>query len=76
MGETEYVEVEVHCLHDTPDSILVVPADKYEADESKISGAHKHWIPRSQLGDSVVHEKGDSGSMELPEWLAEKEGLV
>ncbi len=77
MGDTEYVEVEVHCIADTPDAILIVPADKYFADQRKIREMHKHWIPRSQLGCRwPVHEKGDSGSMEIPEWMAVKEGLV
>jgi hypothetical protein len=35
------------------------------------------WIPKSQLDDdSEVFEKGGSGKLVIPRWLAQKAGLI
>jgi hypothetical protein len=35
------------------------------------------WLPRSQLQDGTeVEDRGDSGTVVLPEWLAVEKGLV
>ena len=35
------------------------------------------WIPKSQIEESSeVAEVGDCGVLEIPQWLAEKAGLV
>ena len=37
----------------------------------------KHWIPRSVVHeDSEVSSEGDTGTIVLQRWFAEKEGLV
>ena len=40
-------------------------------------GARKHWIPKSVVHeDSEVSSEGDTGTIVLIRWFAEKEGLV
>jgi hypothetical protein len=35
------------------------------------------WIPKSVIDDdSEVHSEGDIGTLVVPEWFAEKEGLT
>lgn len=41
-----------------------------EIDDQKI------WVPRSQLDVGNDWEEGDEGTIEVPQWLAENEGLV
>ncbi len=37
----------------------------------------EHWIARSQISEeSEVREKGDSGTLIISRWLAEKAGLL
>jgi hypothetical protein len=37
----------------------------------------KHWIPKSVVHeDSEVSSEGDTGTIVLQRWFAEKEGLV
>ena len=37
----------------------------------------KHWIPKSVVReDSEVSSEGDTGTMVIMRWFAEKEGLV
>ena len=37
----------------------------------------KHWIPKSVVNeDSEVSSEGDTGTIVLQRWFAEKEGLV
>jgi len=37
---------------------------------------HKTWLPRSQIVDGYDLDVGDSGSIEVAEWLAVDKGLV
>jgi hypothetical protein len=40
-------------------------------------GEHQEWVPRSQIGRaSEVQEKGDKGSILIPEWLAKEKGFI
>jgi hypothetical protein len=42
----------------------------------RIEGAD-YWIPFSQIGeDSTVWEKGDSGTLVIPAWLAKSKGII
>lgn len=64
MGETVYITVD-EVRRETDKAILCVIDDE------------KVWIPKSQIGeDSAVTELGDSGELEIPEWLAIEKGLV
>lgn len=33
------------------------------------------WLPWSQISESNIQEKGDSGWIVIPQWLADKKGL-
>lgn len=40
-------------------------------------GDNGNWIPKSVIDDdSEVYQKGDEGTLVLPEWFALKEGLI
>ena len=40
-------------------------------------GTTTAWIPRSQIAaTSEVQDKGDRGTLRIPEWLAKSKGLV
>ena len=40
-------------------------------------GDKKHWIPKSVVDeDSEVSSEGDTGTITIMRWFAEKEGLV
>jgi hypothetical protein len=40
-------------------------------------GNRQEWVPKSQIGrDSEVQEKGDKGSILIPEWLAKEKGFI
>lgn len=34
------------------------------------------WIPRSQIVEGDLEDKGDSGEIEIPEWLATEKGIA
>lgn len=56
---------DVVCKRQTPKAILVV-----------IKGA-EHWIPQSQIDDdSEVYKDGDTGTLIIKSWFAEKLGLT
>lgn len=38
-------------------------------------GAKEVWIPKSQISDEV-EENGQTTAIFIPEWLAEREGIV
>lgn len=41
------------------------------------NGTIEGWIPRSMIGiKSEVKEKGDSGRLLIPKWLAEERGFI
>lgn len=62
-GESVDVEVE-EVVKTTAKAILVL----VEGEE--------YWIPRSQIeGDFATAKEGDSGTMIIPQWLADQEGL-
>jgi hypothetical protein len=58
------MEVEVEVMHVTEKAMLL-----------KIAG-DEHWVPRSQIEEPEVEEKGDVGTVLLSKWIAGKLGLV
>lgn len=67
MNSHELVEVEITdpVEVETPKAIMFT----HEGEE--------FWIPKSQIGnDSEVQGKGDTGTLIIPEWLAEEKGLI
>ena len=38
-------------------------------------GNEEHWVPRSQIEESDVSEKGDKGTVVLSTWITDKIGL-
>lgn len=64
----EIVYFEVRVKRVTDRALLVV----VEEDESLTE-----WIPKSQLhADTEVKDKGDTGVLAIPRWLAEERDLV
>jgi len=63
---------------DDPVEIYVeeVLADTDEAILCLVDGDTEAWIPRSQLLYTEVEEEGDSGNIEIPEWLAIDRELI
>ncbi len=39
-------------------------------------GFEEHWVPRSQIRNSEVCSRGDSGHIEVTRWWAEKAGIL
>jgi hypothetical protein len=72
MGKDFTVELEVEVLAVSENSIKVQVADVEEP----------VWLPKSEIDgdaselDPYACEKGDSGTIHIPEWLATNEGLV
>ncbi len=62
------VEIEnVLAVHEKGKGLLV----EIDGDEETV------WIPKSLISsDSEVYEKGTSGTLIIPEWLAEEKGLI
>ncbi len=55
---------DVHCTGETAKAICV-----------RIEGV-RHWIPKAVLGmDNEVNAEGESGTLHVATWFAEKEGL-
>lgn len=62
MGRTETVVLTLEVLRQTAKAILVTDGDI------------EVWLPKSQLEEWPA--VGKTGEIEVPEWLAEKKGLV
>ena len=64
--ENQVVEIEdVTCTKETEKAILVEVQNE------------EFWIPKSLIADtSEVNCKGDEGTLVIPEWFAEKEGIT
>lgn len=64
--DDEVVEVELHCHAETPKAMLLsTTGDESEAE----------WTPKSQ----ILHKgakKGESGSFEVKEWIAKRNGFI
>ena len=58
----EFDDVEV--MHVTAKAMLL-----------KFYGNEEHWVPKSQIEDTDLAEKGDVGSVTLSTWIADKLGL-
>jgi hypothetical protein len=57
------VEVDVEVRRETEKAYLVFCVDK------------EHWIPKSQISDTV-EENGKITAVFIPEWLANEKGLI
>ena len=70
MGQDRFEPIEV--------SVDVVLAETDKAIGFKDPGDDElTWIPKSQICDeSEVNEKGDSGTLVIPYWLAFDKGLI
>lgn len=63
--ETETIE-DVECIDETPLAIQIL-----------INEEICYWVPKSLIhDDSEVRKRGDKGSIVLPVWFCEQEGLV
>ena len=58
------VELEVDDVLAVTDSAVLCEIDGDE-----------YWLPWSQISDAEIADKGDSGTIVIPRWLAEKHGL-
>jgi len=66
MGNSDWAEFEdAECIKETDKAILVtIDGDEY-------------WIPSSLVSDdSEVWKEGDTGTLVIPQWLAEERGLA
>lgn len=64
-----------HVVKETDLALGLVEADDIEAGEAGLSPLV--WVPRSLLEDgNELHVTGDTGTLVVPEWWAEQEGLV
>jgi len=59
----ELVEIFCEKKHETPSAILINEGD------------NDIWIPKSQISN-IEEGKGDYITIEIPEWLANKNGLI
>lgn len=62
-------------------NLVDITVDEVEAETAKAimvtDGFKTVWIPKSQIAEtSEVQEKGDSGNLRIPEWLAKEKGLI
>lgn len=62
----EYIELSVEFVHETEKAVLVDDAGS------------KVWIPKSLLDgwEDNARERGDVVEVSVPEWFAEKEGMI
>ncbi len=51
-------------LHETDNAVLIETEDEEE-----------HWIPFSQV-EAMHHTHGDSGEIEMTQWIAQQKGLI
>jgi hypothetical protein len=42
----------------------------------KFPDGEEHWIPKSQIEETSVDEKGDTGTVVLKKWICEQRGLI
>jgi hypothetical protein len=71
---TDYTIDNVTCTAVSSKAILVECADCEEFEDSS-DGEGKCWIPRSQImSESEVRDLGDTGTLSVSSWLAEKKG--
>lgn len=73
MGEQRKVELCVTYLFHTASAVLITD-DDWEDPEAK-----KTWIPRSQIGYDGRYgdlKEGEAITIEVPEWLAKRDGLI
>jgi len=61
----EPTEIYVNNVIKVTDKAMLVEVDGEE-----------HWLPLSQISDSEVEERGESGFLYIPMWLAEEKELV
>ena len=59
----ENVELFIQVIHETDDALLVD------------DGTKRVWLPTSQIY-SIEEEREGYATIEIPEWLAEKKGLI
>lgn len=62
----ELVSVEVRILNETDAAWLITPGAKHKA----------NWVPKSQVKFEDRHEIKDFHVMQVPEWLAQRAGLI
>lgn len=66
--EAETVEFECVCIRETDQALLI---HRDEDDFGK-----DWWIPKSLVRGGDVRGDGDRGTLAIPEWFAEKEGMI
>lgn len=60
----ELVDIEVLIAHETERAVMIKEAEDSEP----------IWLPKSQV--EIHGDVGDTGTITLPEWLAEERGLI
>jgi len=72
MGEREIVKLR-NLIYVEVKEVTVVSQRAILVSNGKVEA----WIPRGQIGyKSEVKEKGDSGLLLIPEWIAKERGLI
>lgn len=56
------------------DKAILFRQDDVEEEDAE-TGENQWWVPKSLIEWTDMHRKGDEGSIEVPEWFAEKEGI-
>lgn len=67
MSHNDTIEVAVEIMGETDKALLV--SDTGDRDDAV-------WIPKSQIEYPDGSKRGDTVTIEMPEWLAEDKGLI
>jgi hypothetical protein len=73
MGEQRLVDIACKVRIDNPDKKAIAVSDGTMEKHPKLKGKEREkffWLPRSLI------EVNDDGTVTMPEWLAEREGLI
>jgi len=74
MSKNDYYELDDVALIAATDGALLVRIVDVDEDDA-VMGEDQWWIPRSLISATDLHNVGDEGYVEIPEWFAEKEGI-
>jgi len=68
------IEIEVKVIRITPKAYLV--ETEVESSESAVPKTVEEWLPKSQVKETDCLAEGDSGTMEITEWIAKQKGWL
>lgn len=61
-------------IAETDKAILFRQEDVEEEDAE--TGENQWWIPKSLICFTDAHKKGETGTVELPDWFIDQEGIA